>query len=81
MIAPLVPPHQVTMSRSGWPASSGDTREAARYACILSLVITDNAEAEYFKQQLSIHKELVHITVEVSNHRGSANLPADHALA
>lgn len=52
-----------------------------KYACILSLVITDDAEAEYFKQQLSIHEELVHITVEVNNHQGSANLPADRALA
>lgn len=37
-----------------------------KYACILSLVTVDKAEPNYFKRQLSIHEELVHITVEVN---------------
>ena len=37
-----------------------------KYACILSLVITGDAKPKYFKQQLSIHDELVHLTVEVN---------------
>lgn len=36
-----------------------------KYACIVSLVTEEPVESEYFKQQLSIHEELVHITVEV----------------
>lgn len=52
-----------------------------KYACILSLVITDDTEAEYFKQQLSIHEELVHITVELKNYQVSAKLEVDCASA
>lgn len=47
-----------------------------KYACILSLAVADAAEPDYFKQQLSIHEELVHVTVEV-NRRGSALNPSD----
>ena len=41
-----------------------------KYACILSLASTDGAAPSYFKQQLSVHEELVHITVEVNAHQG-----------
>lgn len=37
-----------------------------KYSCILSLVTTEEADTEYFKQQLGIHEELVHITVEIN---------------
>jgi cation diffusion facilitator family transporter len=37
-----------------------------KYACILSLLTTDEASPEYFRRQLRIHEELVHITVEVN---------------
>lgn len=37
-----------------------------KYACILSLVTTEDASPEHFKKQLSIHEELVHITIEVN---------------
>ena len=40
-----------------------------KYACILSLAVMDAAEPDYFRQQLSIHEELVHITVEVNQRR------------
>ena len=36
-----------------------------KYACILSLV-SDQADPDYFKRQLGVHEELVHITVEVN---------------
>ncbi|MGA7749348.1 MAG: cation diffusion facilitator family transporter, partial [Gallionella sp.] len=37
-----------------------------KYACILSLATDNEASPEYFKQQLSIHKELVHISIEIN---------------
>ena len=43
-----------------------------KYACILSLVSADGADPSYFKQQLSVHEELVHITVEVNAHQVAA---------
>lgn len=36
-----------------------------QYACVLSLV-TASADADFFRQQLQIHEELVHITIELS---------------
>lgn len=36
-----------------------------KYACILGLVTQSDASADYFREQLSIHEELVHITVEI----------------
>ena len=43
-----------------------------KYACILSLVTTDEVEPSYFKRELSVHDELVHISVEVNRHRQPA---------
>jgi len=37
-----------------------------KYACILGLVTDDQATPEYFKEQLSIHTELVHISIEIN---------------
>lgn len=39
-----------------------------KYACILSLVTMEDVEPDYFKRQLSIHGELIHISVEVNRH-------------
>ena len=36
-----------------------------KYACILSLVVTEAVEPDYFKRQLSIHEELAHVTIEL----------------
>ena len=36
-----------------------------KYACILSLATSEPTTADYFKNLLSIHEELVHITVEI----------------
>lgn len=41
-----------------------------KYACILSLAVMEVAEPDYFREQLSIHEELVHITVEVNLRQG-----------
>lgn len=38
-----------------------------KYACILSLLTSENVTPDYFKKQLSIHEELVHITVEINH--------------
>jgi cation diffusion facilitator family transporter len=37
-----------------------------KYACILSLATIDDVSPEYFKEQLGIHEELVHISVEIN---------------
>jgi cation diffusion facilitator family transporter len=37
-----------------------------KFACILSLVTDNEVSPEYFKQQLSIHEELVHISIEIN---------------
>jgi len=37
-----------------------------KYACILSLVAEGNASPDYFKNQLRIHEELVHISIEIN---------------
>lgn len=43
-----------------------------KYACILSLSVMDAVEPDYFRRQLSIHEELVHVTVEL-NRRVQSN--------
>jgi cation diffusion facilitator family transporter len=37
-----------------------------KYACILSLATNNDVSPEYFKKQLRIHEELVHISVEIN---------------
>jgi cation diffusion facilitator family transporter len=37
-----------------------------KFACILAVSVRDMVEPAYFKQALSVHEELVHITVEVN---------------
>ncbi len=36
-----------------------------QYACMLALKTSDASTADFFKQQLSIHEELVHISIEL----------------
>lgn len=45
-----------------------------KFACILSLSVADAAEPDDFRRQLSIHEELVHITVEVTQRTGVPGL-------
>jgi len=51
-----------------------------KYACILSLATVDDATPEYFKKQLSIHEELVHVSVEINRvgELGWATAPSRH---
>lgn len=37
-----------------------------KYACIVSLLTSADATPDFFRRQLSIHEELVHVTVEVN---------------
>lgn len=37
-----------------------------KYACILSLITAEDVSPGHFKEQLNIHEELVHITIEVN---------------
>lgn len=37
-----------------------------KYSCILSLVSDEEVSPDYFRERLSIHEELVHITVEIN---------------
>jgi cation diffusion facilitator family transporter len=37
-----------------------------KYACILSLATDNEVSPEYFKRMLSIHEELVHISIEIN---------------
>ena len=37
-----------------------------RYACILSLVTEAEVSPAYFRRQLAIHEELVHVTIEIN---------------
>ena len=37
-----------------------------KYACILSLIALDDVTPDFFRQRLSIHEELAHVTVEIN---------------
>lgn len=40
-----------------------------KFACIIGLVTSENTSPDYFRNQLSIHKELVHITIEINRYQ------------
>jgi Co/Zn/Cd efflux system component len=37
----------------------------AQYACVLSLATTSRMDSDYFRRELGVHEELVHVTIEV----------------
>jgi cation diffusion facilitator family transporter len=39
----------------------------AKYACVVSLTTTSTMDGEYFRRELAVHEELVHVTVEVDH--------------
>lgn len=47
-----------------------------KFACIISLCAEDAATPEEIRQQLSVHEELVHVTVEISTKGAWAEPPA-----
>lgn len=67
MDAPVVEEIREVIAASPEPAQIRDLHVwrvgRNQYACVLSL--STQADAEFFKQQLQIHEELVHITVEI----------------
>lgn len=44
-----------------------------KFACILSLAVQEAVDPEEFRRQLSIHEELVHVTIEVSPRGGGVD--------
>lgn len=45
-------------------------------ACIVGLSTAAHVEPDYFRRQLTIHEELVHVTVEINARRTDAALAA-----
>ena len=70
MDAPVVAEIREVIAASPNPADITDLHVwrvgKGKYACILSLVATGDVIADDFRRQLSIHEELVHVTVEVN---------------
>lgn len=69
MDAPVVEEIREVIAASSVPAEIRDLHVwrvgRNQYACVLSLTTHANVNAEFFKQQLRAHDELVHITIEL----------------
>lgn len=69
MNAPVVEEIRDVILASPIPATIADLHVwrvgRGQYACILALLSSANVDGEYFRRQLQVHEELVHITVEV----------------
>jgi Co/Zn/Cd efflux system component len=74
MDAPVVEEIREVIAASPIPAAIRDLHVwrvgRNQYACVLSLTTQPDADAEFFKQQLRIHEELVHITIELNKLEG-----------
>ena len=70
MDAPVVEEIREVIASSPVPATITDLHvwrvATGKYACIVALSVAGPADAEYFRNQLMIHEELVHITIEIS---------------
>ncbi|HEK0820546.1 CDF family iron/cobalt efflux transporter AitP [Pseudomonas aeruginosa] len=70
MDAPVAAEIRAAIASSPLPAELLDLHlwqvGQGRYACLLSLLTTEEGSADYFKRRLAGHEELVHITVEVN---------------
>ncbi|MES1981842.1 MAG: CDF family Co(II)/Ni(II) efflux transporter DmeF [Pseudomonadota bacterium] len=70
MAAPIVQEVQQVIAASPVAAQICDLHVwrvgKRQYACILSLVTHGDVTPEYFKQQLRVHEELVHISIEIT---------------
>lgn len=71
MTAPVVAEIREVIAESPISAQISDLHVwrvgQGKYACILSLVTEANISPEYFKNQLRIHEELVHISIEINH--------------
>lgn len=69
MDAPVVEEIRQVIAESPVQASISDLHvwrvAAGKYACILGLTVDSDAGAEEFHRQLSIHEELVHVTIQI----------------
>ncbi|HEX7762695.1 MAG TPA: CDF family Co(II)/Ni(II) efflux transporter DmeF [Cellvibrio sp.] len=70
MDAPVVAEIREVIDASPIPATITDLHVwrvgKGQYACIVALSVADGVKPDYFKKQIGIHEELVHITVEVN---------------
>lgn len=70
MDAPVAAEIRAAIASSPLPAELLDLHlwqvGQGKYACLLSLLTTEEGSADYFKCRLAEHEELVHITVEVN---------------
>ncbi|HEJ6064801.1 TPA: CDF family iron/cobalt efflux transporter AitP [Pseudomonas aeruginosa] len=70
MDAPVAAEIRAAIASSPLPAELLDLHlwqvGQGKYACLLSLLATEEGSADYFKRRLAEHEELVHITVEVN---------------
>ena len=70
MDAPVVAEIRDVIKTSPIPAQITDLHVwrvgKGQYACIVSLFVDGGAAPEAFRKQLTIHDELVHVTVEVN---------------
>jgi Co/Zn/Cd efflux system component len=70
MDAPVVEEVREVIANSPIPASICDLHVwrvgKGKYACIVALVALEDVSPDYFRKQLAIHEELVHISVEVN---------------
>ncbi|EOY6416990.1 CDF family iron/cobalt efflux transporter AitP [Pseudomonas aeruginosa] len=70
MDAPVAAEIRAAIASSPLPAKLLDLHlwqvGQGKYACLLSLLTTEEGSADYFKRRLAEHEELVHITVEVN---------------
>jgi cation diffusion facilitator family transporter len=71
MDSPVVAEIREVIEQGTVPASIADLHVwrvgRGQYACLLSLVTTAHVDAAYFRQALSVHEELVHVTVEIDH--------------
>jgi Co/Zn/Cd efflux system component len=69
MDAPVVDEIRAVIAASAVPAEIRDLHVwrvgRNQYACVLSLTVHAIVDAEFFRQQLQVHEELVHITIEI----------------
>ncbi|MNJ99044.1 Cadmium, cobalt and zinc/H(+)-K(+) antiporter [compost metagenome] len=69
MNAPVVEEMREVIAASPIPAAICDLHVwrvgKQKYACILTLAVHEAATPDYFRKQLAIHEELVHVTVEI----------------
>lgn len=70
MDAPVVAEVREVIEQGAVPARITDLHVwrvgRGKFACVLSLVTTSRVDAEFFRQALGVHEELVHVTVEVT---------------